>query len=69
MKDVTYPVLASAGSDRSLGGALSMVFPVVAASPSPIHRHPGFTPLDQRKTARGKVSDAHPEWKTPQKPI
>ena len=34
MIGATYPILASAGSDRNLGGALSPVFPAVAESPS-----------------------------------
>jgi hypothetical protein len=37
------PVLALDGSDRNLGGALSMVIPVVAESPSPIHRYQPFS--------------------------
>ena len=42
MIGATYPVLASAGPGRNLGGALSTVVPVVAESPSPFHRHQRF---------------------------
>jgi hypothetical protein len=38
----TYPVLASAGSDRNLGRALSTVVPVVAESPSATPRRQRF---------------------------
>jgi hypothetical protein len=68
MIGATYPVLASAGSDRNLSGALYAVVPVVAESPSAT-LHPCSTPLDQRETARWKVGDGFPAWKTPQKPI
>src|SRR5271157_4291673 len=34
MIGATYPVVALAGSDRNLGGALSPIVPVVAESPS-----------------------------------
>jgi hypothetical protein len=69
MIGVTYPVLASAGSHRNLGGALSTVVPVVAESPSPIHRHQRFplwksvTHLPSRGFARSTPSHQ------PQKPI
>jgi hypothetical protein len=42
MIGATYPVLASAGSDRNLGGALPTVVPIVTESPSPFHRHQRF---------------------------
>ena len=38
----TYPVLASAGSNRNLGGALSTVVPIVAESPSAALRQQHF---------------------------
>jgi hypothetical protein len=63
------PVLASAGSDGNLGGALSTVVPIVAERPSATPRHPWSTLLDQRETARRKVSDRLPDRKTPQKLI
>jgi hypothetical protein len=69
MTGVTYPVLASAGSDRNLSRSLSGVVPVVAPSPSAIPPHPCSAPLDQRETARWKVSDRLPEWQTTQKHI
>ena len=64
-----YPVLALDGSDQNLGGALSNRVPVAAQSPSATPRHRCSTPLDQRETARSKVNDWIPEWKTPQEPI
>ena len=69
MIGATYPVLASAGSDRNLGGALSTVVPVVAESLSPIHRHQRF-PLWKAVTqllSRGftRSTPSH----QPQKPI
>jgi hypothetical protein len=69
MIGATYPVLALVGSNRNLGGALSNLVPVAAQSPSAAPRHRCSTPLDQRETARSKMSDWIPEWKTPQKPI
>ena len=54
MMGATYPVLASAGSDRDLSSALSTVVPIVAESPSATPRHPRFplsklvTPLPSR---------------------
>jgi hypothetical protein len=69
MIGTTYPALASAGSDRNLGGALSTVVPVVAESPSPIHRHQRFplwkavTHLPSRGFTRSIPSHQ------PQKPI
>jgi hypothetical protein len=69
MIGTTYPVLALVGSDWNLGGTLSNLVPVAAQSPSATPRHRCSTPLDQPETARWKVSDGLPEWKTPQKPI
>jgi hypothetical protein len=42
MIGATCPVLASAGYDRNLGGALSKVVSVVAESPSATLRHQHF---------------------------
>jgi hypothetical protein len=42
MIGATYPVLASAGSHRNLGGALSTVVPAVDESPSATPRHLRF---------------------------
>jgi hypothetical protein len=42
MIGATYPILASAGSDRSLSRALSPVAPVVAENPSPTLRRQRF---------------------------
>jgi hypothetical protein len=69
MIGATYPVLASAGSDRNLGGAPSTVVPAVTESPSPIHRHQRFplwkavTRLPSRGFTRSTPS------LQPQKPI
>ena len=51
MIGATYPVLASAGSDRNLSGALSTVVSVVAESPSVTPRHPRL-PLSKLVTPR-----------------
>jgi hypothetical protein len=42
MIGATVPILASAGSDGNLGGALSTVVLVAAESLSPFHRHQRF---------------------------
>jgi hypothetical protein len=49
MIGATYPVLASAGSDRNLSRSLSPVVPVVAESPAATPRRPHF-PLWKRVT-------------------
>ncbi len=46
MIGATYPVLASAGSDRSLSRTLSPVVPVVAESPSAPPPAPAFSTLE-----------------------
>ena len=69
MIGATSPVLASAGSDWNLGGALSTVVPLVAESPSTTSRHPrsplwkAITPLPSRGFTRSTPTDQ------PQKPI
>jgi hypothetical protein len=48
MIGATYSVLASAGSDRNLGGALSTIVPVIAEGPSaapPHHCFPLWMPV------------------------
>jgi hypothetical protein len=59
----TYPVLASAGSDRNLGGALSTLVPMLAQSTSATPRRHCFplrkpvTPLPSRRFASSNPSD------------
>jgi hypothetical protein len=63
MIGATYPILASAGSDRNLGGALSTVSPMVAESPFPFRRHQRLplwkpvTPLPSCRFASSNPSD------------
>jgi hypothetical protein len=69
MTGATYPILASAGSDRNLGGALSTVVLVVAETPSATPSHPRFplwepvTHIPSHRFTRSTPSDQ------PQKPI
>jgi len=63
MIGATYPILASAGSDRNLGGALSTLVPVTAESPFTFRRHQRLprwkpvTPLPSRRFASSNPSD------------
>jgi hypothetical protein len=69
MIGATYPVLASAGSERNLSGALSTVVPIAAENSSATPRHQRFLfwkPVTHLPSRRFMRSIPHHQ---PQKPI